>query len=123
MAQKTMMLNELTQYMIDCDLNFAELKPIDFELLTSFIETMFKCKTKESVKVKFKCKKFLKSKKHGLIFIVENNFIKKDIIVFNKNGTIEIPKSITEKEREIAKTCFMKWCDFLYFENAGGKKA
>lgn len=123
MAQKTMMLNELTQYMCDCDLNCKTLNIFDFELLASFMETMFKYNSKEVVQVKFKKHNILSNIKLASIYIIENKNSKKNIIIFYKNGRIEIPKSITEKEREIAKTCFMKWCDFLYFENAGGKKA
>lgn len=122
MAQKTEMLNELTQYMYDCDLNYKSFNRFDFELLVSFLEEMFKSHAGKIVIVKFRKHNILSNNKFVSVYITEDSKCKQNIILFKKDGSIEIPKTITKKESEIAKISFMKWCDFLYFENAGGKK-
>ena len=119
---KTTTSNDLTQYIENCDLNYKSFNRFDFELLVSFLEEMFKSYAGKIVLVKFKKHNILPNNKFVSVYITENQKSKQNIILFRKDGSIEIPKTITKKESEIAKISFMKWCDFLYFENAGGKK-
>lgn len=122
MEMKTTISNDLTQYIKDCDLNYKSFNRFDFELLVSFLEEMFKSYTGKIVLVKFKKHNILPNNKFVSVYITESQKSKQNIILFKKDGSIEIQKTITKKESEIAKISFMKWCDFLYFENAGGKK-
>lgn len=119
---KTTISNDLTQYIKDCDLNYKSFNRFDFELLVSFLEEMFKSYAGKIVLVKFKKHNILPNNKFVSVYITESQKSKQNIILFKKDGSIEIPKTITKKESEIAKISFMKWYDFLYFENAGGKK-
>lgn len=110
------MLNELTQYMKDCNLEYKDFKPIDFELLASFIETIFKDKLKEVVRAKFKRHGALGNMKYGSVYIVRGRGITKNLILFQKDGTVEIPNEVTDNEKNAVKTSFTKWCDILQFE-------
>lgn len=102
------MLNELTQYMNDCNLEYKDFQPIDFELLTSFIETIFKDKLKEVVHAKFKRHGAFGNMKYGSVYIVRSKGTAQNLILFQKGGMVEIPNELSDKEKSAIKSSFTR---------------
>ena len=119
MVQEMMMLTELNQYMNACGIERSKLSSVDLELLSVFVESLFRKELKKDVRVKFKRRGTHDKMKYGCIYFVSNIGSKKDLILFQKDGLIKLSSSATEKEKNIANISFKKWCDVLQFENAG----
>lgn len=110
------MLNEETLYMKACRLNYNDFCAIDFELLCSFVESLFQSQLKEKVRVKFKWRGTFSTVKHGSVSIVREKGITKEVLRFEKDGTISIPMEVTDDESSVVSKCFKRWCDVLQFE-------
>lgn len=100
---KTTISNDLTQYIKDCDLNYKSFNRFDFELLVSFLEEMFKSYAGKIVLVKFKKHNILPNNKFVSVYITESQKSKQNIILFKKDGSIEIQKTITKKKAKLQK--------------------
>lgn len=103
-----------TQYMKDCGINSNDVKPIDVELLSIFIENMYSIKLSMKRCTKYKYLRF--STNNDLLYVFTfNNGKKSTILKVDKQCNVFV-NSTDAKEINAIEDAFKRWCDIIQFE-------